>query len=194
MGKRELTALLLILAVIAIAFFSSQGQHPATPAKTASDAAGALATPDTLITGKPTISATQIDQLLCSAKSPACHTGQELYSYGVKYNIDPAFALAFFWHESQFGKLGIAATNHDLGNIRCSAGYICLNGFRAYSTWQASYEDWYKLIRWYIDDLHKTTLRAILYTYAPPVENSTDGYIAAVCSSVNAWRAKAATA
>jgi hypothetical protein len=193
MGKRETTALLLILLVICICFFSSQDQHhPATPARAStSGGAGALATPDTAITGKPTISAAFIDQTLCAAKSPACHTGQALYSYGVKYGIDPAYALAFFQHESQYGKYGIAATNRDLGNIRCSAGYTCLNGFRCYQTWQSSYEDWYQLIRYYIDSLHKSTIRAILYTYAPPVENSTEGYINAVCSAVNTWRARA---
>ncbi len=51
------------------------------------------------VLGKPTITADFINQVLASYNSPAAGKGQALYGLGVKYGIDPAFALAFFMHE-----------------------------------------------------------------------------------------------
>src|SRR5438128_2528842 len=56
----------------------------------------------------PTITADFINRVLASYNSPAAGKGQALYNYGVQYGIDPAFALAFFLHESQFGTAGVA--------------------------------------------------------------------------------------
>jgi hypothetical protein len=140
------------------------------------------------VAATPTVSATFIDKVLCNASSPACGTGNALYEEGVQYGIDPVYALAFFHHESSFGKYGIAATNKGLGNIRCSDGYRCLNGFRAYASWEAGYDDWYKLIRYYIDQWHKTTIDAIVPTYAPSSENDTAGYVASIKAAVTIWR------
>lgn len=141
------------------------------------------------IQGPPTVTAAFIDSTLCKAASPACGTGQVLYDYGKLYDIDPAYALAFFKHESSYGKYGVASTNRGIGNIRCTPGYQCLYGFRAYASWQQGYADWYQLIRWYITDLHKSTIEQIVPTYAPSVENDTPAYIASVVDSVAAWRA-----
>jgi|SRR5579871_5758380 len=126
--------------------------------------------------------------ILCVAASPACGTGNALYDDGIQYGIDPVYALAFFRHESSYGKYGIAATNKGLGNIRCSSGYQCKNGFRAYTTWQAGYDDWYKLIRYYVDNWHKSTIYEIIPTYAPSSENDTQEYIQSIEESVSTWR------
>lgn len=140
------------------------------------------------VTATPTVTATFIDDVLCKASSPACGTGNALYDGGIQYGIDPVYALAFFRHESSYGKYGIAHDNKGLGNIRCTDGYVCKSGFRAYSSWQAGYDDWYSLIRYYVDKWHKTTIDAIIPTYAPSSENDTLGYIAAIKASVNIWR------
>src|ERR1700694_1912009 len=98
------------------------------------------------VQGQPTISADFINQVLAHYHSPSAHKGQALYDDGVKYGIDPVYALAFFLHESSFGTTGVATITHSLGNIRATAGYHQYEGYRLYPTWEAGFEDWYKLI------------------------------------------------
>lgn len=156
------------------------------------------------VTGPPTISANQADGILCTrskadtpAISPACGTGGKLHALGVHYNIDPVYALAWFLHESSFGRYGIAKRNMGLGNIRCTdahlktPGHFCIDGFRAYRSYQEGYEDWYRLIRYYVDEWGKPTIQDIIPTYAPALENNVAGYIQAVKTSVDTWRAAA---
>jgi Mannosyl-glycoprotein endo-beta-N-acetylglucosaminidase len=143
------------------------------------------------VLGVPTISAARIDGILCSYNPNVCGTGQALYDEGKKYGINPAYALAFFKHESLYGLYGVAASNKGLGNIRCTPGYECLHGFRKYASWSAGYEDWYKLISsLYVGTMHKSTVEAIIPTYAPSVENNVHAYITAVCSAVQDYQAK----
>src|SRR5947209_15595889 len=83
-------------------------------------------TPDPYsVLGAPTISAGFINSVLAAAQSPAAGTGQALYNDGVKYGIDPVFALAFFQHESFFGTTGVARYSLSLGNLRCIPSAIC---------------------------------------------------------------------
>jgi len=141
------------------------------------------------IVGKPSITALRINHILCQASSPACGTGASLYRLGVRYGIDPIFALAFFNKESSFGKYGVAATTHSLGNIRCSDGYSCQEGFRSYKSWEEGYADWYQLIRQlYVNNWHLKTIPQIVKRYAPPSENDTEQYISDVEQFVSAWR------
>ena len=141
----------------------------------------------------PTITASFINRVLAANNSPAQGTGQAMYDYGVQYGIDPVYALAFFRHESSFGKNGIATANKSLGNIRCSTSsttYTCHNGFRRYATWAAGYEDWYKLIRHsYVDQQNLRTIEQIVPVYAPASENDVAAYISSVEQAVDAWRA-----
>src|SRR6266568_3221143 len=143
------------------------------------------------IEGKPTLSAAFVDKVLSVASSKAAGTGQALYDLRVKYGIDDAYALAFFQHESTFGTGGVARATLSLGNIRCSEGYQCIEGFRAYQTWQEGYEDWYKLIRdLYIGQWGLRTVEQIVPKYAPSSDgNDVAGYIAAVEKAVSMWRA-----
>jgi hypothetical protein len=151
------------------------------------------------VTGPPTISADFIDKVLSAYGSPAAGTGQALYDDGVAAGIDPVYALAFFLHEDSFGKTGIGAANHSLGNIRCSAGYACQYGFRSYSTWEDGYRDWYQLILLgYVQGQitipivgHPCrTVEQIIPVYAPSSDgNNVTAYIDAVLSAVRAWRA-----
>lgn len=141
------------------------------------------------VEGSPTLGPSFIDRVLCNESSPACHTGQVLYQLGVKYGIDPMYALAFFRHESHFGLYGVAQDTHALGNIRCSPDYRCIQGYRAYDSWQAGYEDWYRLIRnLYIGQWHLTTIEQIIPIYAPASENDTENYIASLKSYIATWR------
>jgi len=144
----------------------------------------------TTVVGKPSISAATITRVLAAAHSTAQGTGAALYADGVTYGIDPAYALAFFQHESEFGTTGVARVTKSLGNIRCTPGYACIDGFRAYATWQAGYVDWYRLIRLlYVNQWHLTTVEQIIPVYAPSGDhNNVSAYINAVEQAVNQWR------
>jgi len=157
-----------------------------------------------VVTGPPSITVERIRAILCAwgkadtpHVSPACGSEQDLYDLGQAYHIDPAYALAWFLKESTLGRYGIARTNLGIGNIRCTddylqvSGHFCLYGFRAYHTYRAGYEEWYQLIRFYIDSWHLATVAAIVERYAPRSENDTDGYTLFVERCVDTWRARA---
>lgn len=142
--------------------------------------------------GPPSISVAQIEAVLRQYGSPASGLGQSLYDLGVKYGIDPAYALAFFVHESACGTRGVARFTKSLGNIRWSDGYASYEGYRSYDTWQSGFEDWYKLITdLYINGWGLRTVDDIVPVYAPS-EDSNDpaGYIASVKYLVDSWRGK----
>src|SRR5438270_11418095 len=81
------------------------------------------------VLGPPTVSAALINQVLAAAHSPAAGKGQALYSDGVRYGIDPVFALAFFLHESSFGTNGVARFSLSLGKLRCILDTVCRDGY-----------------------------------------------------------------
>jgi len=146
--------------------------------------------PEQDVRGTPTLSSDFVNHVLAAAHSPAQGTGQALYELSRQYGIDDAYALAFFAHESQFGTTGMAQLTHSFGNIRCSTGYQCINGYRAYSSWVASEQDWYQLIRTlYINTWHLTTVEQIVPVYAPMSDgNDVPGYIAEVLQAVAHWQ------
>jgi len=146
--------------------------------------------PTTAITGSPSISASEVDKVLCSNGSPACGTGYTLYTYGSQYGIDPSFALAVFKHESSFGKAGVARENLSLGNLRCIEGAACVGGFAAFGSWQQGYSAFYKLISGplYVGS-GLTTPEQIMARYAPTADNNDPaGYAADVEASMRTWR------
>jgi len=143
----------------------------------------------------PSVDAALIDTVLAEYSSPAAGSGRAFYELGQRYGIDPAFALAFFVVESQCGTRGVARFTHSIGNIRCSAGYNCYEGYRAYGNWAEGLEDWYRLIRaLYVDAWGLHTPAAILSRYAPFGDNNDPAaYAASVESLVAGWRQEAAT-
>ncbi|MBA3824728.1 MAG: hypothetical protein H0X24_12640, partial [Ktedonobacterales bacterium] len=70
--------------------------------------------------GQPSISAVKILQVLQAYNSPAATPdfAADLYDLGIKYGVNPAYALGFFAFESQCGTAGIATTTRSLGNVR----------------------------------------------------------------------------
>ncbi|MGI8588522.1 MAG: hypothetical protein ACR2M0_12680 [Chloroflexia bacterium] len=144
------------------------------------------------VVGQPSLSAAQIDSILGEYSSPAAGQGAVFYSMGLKYGIDPAFALAFYVHESHCGTLGVARFTHAIGNIRWTPGFISYEGYRSYTDFQAGIEDWFKLIRQlYVDGWGLQTVDAILPRYAPPADNNnTAAYISDVEALVASWRAR----
>ena len=150
---------------------------------------------DYTLQGPPTVTAAFIDQVLTDAHSPAAGTGAALYSLGVKSGIDPAYALAFFHHESNYGTTGEATVTHSIGNERCISDRPCIDqkagGFALMHSWIDGYDHWYSLIlNLYIKQWHLTTVEQIIPKYAPASDgNDEAAYIAAVEQDVVQWRA-----
>lgn len=155
-GKQEVhhmkkAFLLFILVCLGLAVLAAQNRLDAgassDQAATSSTYQVTLSANKSSIVGPPTISAAFIDQVLGSHNSPATGTGQDLYALGVKYGIDPVYALAFFHHESSYGTTGEARVTHSLGNERCLKDRPCTQiGYALMYSWVDGYEHWYSLM------------------------------------------------
>jgi hypothetical protein len=147
------------------------------------------------VLGKPTITADFINQVLASYNSPAAGEGQALYDLGVQYGIDPAFALAFFMHESTFGTMGEARTTMSLGNLRCIPNYACADqdrgGYAQFNSWEDGFKAWYALIRnLYVAQWGLTTVDQIIPRYAPTSDNNDEAaYISSLKHAIDTWHA-----
>ena len=157
-------------------------------------AKAAIATGSHNVVGKPTITPDKIDAVLRSYNSPAAGSGKAFYDLGVKYGIDPAYALAFFVQESTAGTKGVAATSKSLGNIRWTqgCGFANVSGYRGYGSWEQGAEDWYKLIgQLYVGGWGLSTVEKIVPVYAPSGDNNNPAsYVRVVTSLVDGWRAE----
>jgi hypothetical protein len=197
MKQGEIIATGAVVTIILMFVMGAVGPHSwlmqkwnSTPGQQISQQAPATGTS---VVGGPSLSAAKIDQILSLAGSPAAGTGQTFYDDSVKYNIDDADALGFFHHESSFGTAGEAVKTHSIGNIKCTAGYSCIDGFRAYGSWSAGIDDWYKLISGpvYVGG-GLNTVAQITQKYAPVSDGGDPpSYTAAVESDVQSWRAAA---
>ncbi|MFV9504175.1 MAG: hypothetical protein AB4911_06380 [Oscillochloridaceae bacterium umkhey_bin13] len=144
----------------------------------------------------PSLSAEQIDRILASYGSPATGTGAIWHQLGIQYEIDPAFAVAFFIMESSAGTAkGWAGnkpdgtTTHNVGNIICAGYPTCFGRFRDYPSWEAGIKDWYRLIDVeYLKGRGHRTVADIIPVYAPAVENDVNGYVSVVQRLVDQWR------
>lgn len=175
--------ILLVMALRAYTALASSAAAVVVVPVSAADASSSLV-------GPPSVSASLIDRVLVAAHSPAAGIGADVYADGVRTGIDPVFALAFFRQETSFGSSTLARLTHSLANIRCSAGYACIDGFRAYPSWAASAADWFSLIVSVYLPRGLSTVPAIVPVYAPASDgNAPTVYIASVEASVSAWRA-----
>jgi hypothetical protein len=147
------------------------------------------------VLGKPTITGDFINQVLASYNSPAAGLGQAMHDLGVKYGIDPVYALAFFMHESLFGTTGEARVTFSLGNLRCISSRPCIDqnrgGYAQMYNWVDGFEQWYKLIRnLYVAQWGRVTVDQIIPKYAPNSDgNNEAGYIASLKHEIDAWHA-----
>jgi hypothetical protein len=165
------------------------------PSNTQSSSQPPPSTGDSVV-GGPSLSADFINQVLSTAGSPAVGTGDTFYSMSSKYNIDDAWALAFFKHESTYGHYGVANSSLSIGNIRCvykgyeDLGPWCQDNFTHWPSWQAGIEAWYRLIRnVYVNSWGYSTIESIIPHYAPNADHNNEAvYISSVEGSVAGWR------
>ncbi|MCU0490049.1 MAG: glucosaminidase domain-containing protein [Chloroflexaceae bacterium] len=151
---------------------------------------------DSQLQGPPSITPQQIDQILAAYNSPAVGTGQDWYDLGKQYNIDPAWAVAFFIHESSAGTApGWAgwkpdgSNTHNVGNIICAGYSRCHGRFRDYGSWNEGIKDWYRLISVeYIQGRGHQTIADVIPVYAPAFENDVQNYVNVVQRLVDGWR------
>ena len=145
----------------------------------------------------PSLTAADVRTVLTNANSPAIREEPDIadwfYQESVRTGVDDAFALAFFKHESSYGKTGEVPTTKSIGNIRytqlCTDKYGGTNheGFCKYPTWKASVTHWYNLIKDGYVDQGYDTLGEIIARYAPCSENNINDYIADVTSFVKSY-------
>lgn len=149
---------------------------------------------------QPDISEAKFTQVLKDADSPAAGNGPGMYQAIIKRNISPAFALALFQHESNFGKLGVC---HDyqtfsMGNTRSSRIgvdiFVSVSGkgqYVKYDDWETGARD--LAVRLMDPDFIYArtglkTIAQILPVFAPVADsNRPDKYIEAVVSAINSW-------
>jgi hypothetical protein len=148
------------------------------------------------VLGAPTITGDDVDAVLRQYNSPAVGSGHFWIEAGKRYGIDPAYALAFFIHESTAGTnsgwAGLkpdGGSTHNIGNIICAGYPTCFGRFRDYATWDEGIEDWYKLIaNEYVGGRGAQTVEQIIPIYAPANDNNdVANYIHVVVSTVDDW-------
>ncbi|MBN1941163.1 MAG: glucosaminidase domain-containing protein [Candidatus Diapherotrites archaeon] len=135
--------------------------------------------------GKPSMHIVKINTVL--QNTPLKEQGKHIHELARKYNIDPAFALAFFRKESKFGALGLGAKNKNPGNLRKPNSKT---GFQKFDSWEKGIEAWFKLIA---NGSHyykkgRYTIEEIVPIYAPPSENLTRKYISDIKEFVQEHR------
>ena len=150
------------------------------------------------ITGKPSLSAAFIDQVLDRAGSPATGLGDQFIKLSLQTGINAAYVLAIFHHESDYGLTGEARASRSPGNMRCldQAYYSdlqtwCKNAYAWFPSWLNGLVAMYRLLAGplYVG-AGLTTIVQVLTRWAPPGDNNNDqAYISAVESDVTDWSA-----
>src|SRR3989344_5511486 len=117
------------------------------------------------VVGKPSISIETIDKILSNAGSPAVGKGNVFFNDGVRYGIDPAFALAFFAKESNYG------------------------AYCSYDSWDNGVKAWYELISGssYVGS-GLDTVEKIIPKYCPASECDVNQYIRDIRTFVENYR------
>ncbi len=189
---------LILLAVLGCVLYSMMQTQPASvnaslplSAVRQQHRASSSIAPLGHLVGPPSITGASIDQVLAAAHSPAVGIGETMYTLSVQFHLDDAYALAFFHHESSYGKYGMAASTHSLGNIRCTAGSACdpSGGYRAYPSWAAGAADWYTLMREVYLAHGLDTVQKIIPVYAPNADHNNEAaYISSVLNDVASYR------
>lgn len=139
----------------------------------------------------PRMAPASFARVLLRAGSPAAAQAGELFASVAGYGLDPAVALAFFAHESGYGRFGVAARSLNWGNLRRGArAYAVRGGFGFYHSWEASLRDWCELIETRYVARGLATVELAVPVYAPSGDgNAPERYIRFVTGMVATWEA-----
>lgn len=158
---------------------------------------------DWSMTHGPSITAAQFNEILKEYNSPATGIGGYVTSVAKEKQIDNAYVLFIFIHESGagtnpnwVGNKGNGNTTHNPGNIRCIDKYPCYQGFADFPSWEVGFEKMIQLLVEYREgggplyggSKAHATIDAAINTWAPPVENDTNHYVDSLKQHVSAWR------
>lgn len=121
---------------------------------------------------KNSITADQFDTILRDYGSPAIGLGATVTAYSENKNIDNAYVLYMFIHESTAGTNGVAVDTKSTGNIKCHLNSHCIEGFQAYFTWEEGFKDHIDLLAYYRDELGDEDIIAALDRWAPAADNN----------------------
>ncbi len=191
--SHKLAWLVLLLLAASFAGCSSDvwASSPIVSASSSGTPSSSSASADLAsVQGSNTISADFVEKVLSAAHSPAAGLGQVVSDLSSQYQVDDAFTLAFFCHESSCGTVGVAVETHSWGNIICTPGWSsCVGRFRAYATWRDGLVDFLELLTREYFPAGLTTLETIVPKWAPSSDgNSPTAYIHAVQQFVSGWR------
>lgn len=138
--------------------------------------------PDASILGPQTMTGAEVSAAL--AGSPLASEATLIYDQAVAANINVAFALAVWVKESQYGTAGAARDTRNVGNLICAAANHppatgCSGRWAVYPSYEMMARDWFRYINavYVAQRPPRTTVRAVIYKYAPPSENNTEQYI-----------------
>lgn len=190
--RREGRRITLLIGVVAVALGGA--------ATLAREPEQASAQSGLAVQAPPRIARQTFEAILQRGGSPAASVGGELYDIIAGYGLDPAVALAFFQHESQFCTTGACARN-DLKNwgmqrrpTRAERGAGQVGGFTRYGSWQDSVRDWSELILGRYVARGLDTVEKIIPVYAPRADrNVPEAYINAIRRLVASWSGRRIT-
>lgn len=140
----------------------------------------------------PAQSTAQTAQLLKSVAkivrgTPLAGHEQAIVNGARKYNVPVAFALAQFQVESQMGRTGRGAVNHNPGNLRFAgqAGATNNGGFAKFANFDQGIDAYFKnLDKNYRPFLDRNDLSGLLHKYAPPSDGNNDSSYAKLMSAL----------
>lgn len=116
--------------------------------------------------GPASVDAAVVDAALRREGSPLAGLGAAIVAGGRRWGIDPVYLVAFVTYFDAGSPLPVAA--HNVGHIRAVATQRAIDGYRAFPTWQAGIDAWYRLITTvYVRRWGLTTLDRIVPVYAP---------------------------
>lgn len=157
-----------------------------------------LADNDLTFVAPQRISVDTFARVLTDASSPAASAARVLADIPPRYGIDRGVALAFFQHESSFGKKGICFDydTKNWGNVRrpyrLPAEIVIPPGrgpFARYASWEDGLTDWCERILGRYVGEGLGTVRKATPVYAPSSDgNRPSAYADAVVKAVRAWQ------
>jgi hypothetical protein len=118
------------------------------------------------VAGAASVDTAVVDATLHREGSPLAGLGAVIIAKGRRWGIDPVFLVAFVTYFDAGAPLPTAA--HNVGHIRAVGTQRAIDGYRAFPTWQAGIDAWYRLIAAvYVRRWELTTLDRIVPVYAP---------------------------